>query len=241
MGQQNPPHKHCKADPSESDDDELDAPYNGHCDQTVEDPKCFNGAPNIIKEMEFKKRACWMGKWFAHHYSAWVSRFSMRELESYQPGGVGHAGQDEAVSPVPMLYHTFRCFQIPDDEWRSSSFSSPVQFHPVSKRVSLTSLEFRLGLRRFRYEIVSTLRTHAIRIFDITDIRTIDDRDASKQVEALHTQNAFLYAQGDSRPMERYLRSDCILRVGSLTRCTQQAQNCPLGPSCGSFGPSCTR
>jgi len=81
----------------------------------------------------------------------------------------------------------------------------------------LMSFEFRLGLRRFRYEVVSTLRAHAIRVFGITDILTIDDRDASPQVTALGDDNAFLYAQGDADPMERYLRSDCIVKASRFT------------------------
>ena len=77
--------------------------------------------------------------------------------------------------------------------------------------------EFRLGLRRFRYEVVSTLHTHAIRIFRITDVLTIDDRWMSSQIAALSEENAFLYAQGDAGPMERYLRSDYIGTGGCFT------------------------
>jgi len=81
------------------------------------------------------------------------------------------------------------------------------------------SFKFRLGLRRFCYEVVSTLRAHAIRIFGLTDILTIDDRDTSPQVIALCDGKAFLYAQGDADPMERYLRSDCIIKAGCSTDC----------------------
>lgn len=42
---------------------------------------------------------------------------------------------------------------------------------------------------------------------------TIDDRDESEQVAALHKEDSFLYAGGDSRRMERYLRSDCVVKV----------------------------
>ena len=97
-------------------------------------------------------------------------------------------------------------------------------FPSISHGVCLTFFKFRLGLRRFRYEIVSTLRTHAIRIFGITDITTIDDRSISAEVAALHPNNNFLYAQGSSRPMARYLRSDCILKAGPSSYYVHQTQ-----------------
>ncbi|KAF9643999.1 hypothetical protein BDM02DRAFT_3132039 [Thelephora ganbajun] len=46
-----------------------------------------------------------------------------------------------------------------------------------------------------------------------------DDHDASAQVAALHQQNKFLYAQGDSGPMEWYLRSNCIVKGGPFALC----------------------
>ena len=91
-------------------------------------------------------------------------------------------------------------------------------------RVFLMSSKFRLGLRRFCYEIVSTLRTHAIHIFSITDITTINDRSTSAQVAALHPNNNFLYAQGSSCAMAWYLRSDCILKASPSAYCVHQTQ-----------------
>ena len=81
----------------------------------------------------------------------------------------------------------------------------------------LISFKFWLGLRRFRYKVVLTLHTHTIRIFSITDVPTIDNCDTSPQIAALGDKNVFLYAQGDAGPMERYLRSDCIVKGGRFT------------------------
>ena len=113
------------ADSEDSDNARPDQRYTGHCDLEVEQQDCFN--PDMVREMEFEDRAIWMGKWFAHHYAAWVSSLSMRELENYQPNQA-RGEQDPTVSPVEMLFHTFRRFQVPEDEWRSPLFSSPVCF-----------------------------------------------------------------------------------------------------------------
>ena len=67
---------------------------------------------------------------------------------------------------------------------------------------------------------------------------TIDDRNTSAQVAALHAQNKFLYAEGNSRSMEWYLRSDCILKVSLLAHCIFQTLSHSPGPSCCSFGTS---
>ena len=57
---------------------------------------------------------------------------------------------------------------------------------------------------------------NAIRIFGISDIMTINDRGNSATVTELLNKNKFLYAKGDARRMERYLRSECILKGSPL-------------------------
>lgn len=167
--------------------------------------------------METNECAIWLGKWFAHHYAPWVSEFNMKELETYELPDEDSLTQDQCVGLLPHLWWTFHRFRILEDEWRSPSFCSPVRYVSISQAMILMPLEFWLGLRRFRYKIVSTLHTHAIRIFHITDVLTLDDRWMSQQITALGKENAFLYAQGDSGPMERYLRSDSIATGGCFT------------------------
>ena len=104
----------------------------------------------------------------------------MKELENYEDNE--QVVRDTKVGPLTMLSWTFRRFRLPENEWRSPAFCAPVWHSLFQSEISLTSLQFRLGLRRFRYEVVSTLRMHAIRIFSITDIMAIDNRDASAQV-----------------------------------------------------------
>ena len=74
--------------------------------------------------MEFKERAIWLGKWFAHHYAAWVSEFDMKELENYEDND--QVVRDTKVGPLTMLSWTFRCFRLPENEWRSLAFCAPV-------------------------------------------------------------------------------------------------------------------
>lgn len=105
------------------DDPKVDPRYTGCTDRNPEDdPDCYD--PEIIKKMELEERAVWMGKWFAHHYAPWVSAFSMIELERYDIDGI--TGRDTMTTPLPALYWTFRRFQLPEDEWRSPGFCSPV-------------------------------------------------------------------------------------------------------------------
>ena len=89
-----------------------------------EDTDCVD--PDTIKDMELEERALWLGKWFAHHYGAWVSEFDMKELENYD----WNEGilRDQVVSPVAMVYWTVCRFRVPENEWRSPQFSSPVRF-----------------------------------------------------------------------------------------------------------------
>lgn len=133
MDRQRDPPREREVGPGEPENAQLDPRYPGHCDQAAEDPECF--VPEIVKDMEREERATWLGKWFAHHYGAWVSILNMRELENYQPGQ-GQAEQDPAVSPLPMLHYSFRRFQIPDDEWRSPSFCAPVWSPLLKNRCS---------------------------------------------------------------------------------------------------------
>lgn len=77
------------------------------------------------------------------------------------------------------------------------------------------------GARSLRSEVVAALKTHALTIFEITDIPADkffdeDARDQSAQLEALRHSNTFLYAKEETVPgdnMARYLRSECIARV----------------------------
>jgi hypothetical protein len=97
----------------------------GRCDLGIEvDPACFD--PEAVKEMEFEERAIWLGKWFALHYAAWVSEFDMKELENYEINV--ETLRDVVVGPLAMLCWTFRRFRLPDIEWRSPMFCSPVQY-----------------------------------------------------------------------------------------------------------------
>ena len=56
--------------------------------------------------MEFKDQAIWLGKWFAHHYTAWVLEFDMNELENYDIS-VESALRDSVVGLLPMFCQTF--------------------------------------------------------------------------------------------------------------------------------------
>ncbi|KAF9787453.1 hypothetical protein BJ322DRAFT_724064 [Thelephora terrestris] len=173
---------------------EADPQYTGGCEKELENNDCSD--PDEINKMEFEDRAIWLGKWFAHHYAAWVEDFEMKELQSYPTSSSVGIQRAINVGPLPMLECTFARFRLLEDEWRSPSFCSP----------------FRLGLRRFRNEVVSTVRMHAIRIFGITDIVTIDHRDESQQVTALYTDNKFLYEHGNTGSIGDFMRSDCLVK-----------------------------
>ena len=56
--------------------------YTGRCERSHEADDCPD--PEAVKEMETDERAIWLGKWFGHHYAAWVSKFDMKELETYE-------------------------------------------------------------------------------------------------------------------------------------------------------------
>lgn len=121
-------------DTSEPESDHEDAEnvktatrYTGRSDQIAEDPECSD--PEAIKGMQFSDRAMWLGKWFAHHYAAWVSEFDMKELETYERNE--QTIRDAGVSPVAMLWWTFRRFRIPEVEWRNPVFCSPVRGYPA--------------------------------------------------------------------------------------------------------------
>ncbi|KAF9789539.1 hypothetical protein BJ322DRAFT_1018158 [Thelephora terrestris] len=164
------PHPEVLGEPPEVEYDhenmQTDPRYTGGFERNLENQECSD--PDAIKEMECEERAIWLGKWFAHHYAAWVEDFELKELETYET--------------------------LPMETQRDTSF--------------------RLGLRRFRNEVVSTLHTHAIRIFSITDIVTIDERDQSTQVAALRLNYTFLYGHGNVGLIEEFMRSDCMaLRV----------------------------
>jgi len=115
-----PPEDEFEEDP---DDPKVDPRYTGCTDNKLEDnPDCYDS--EAIKEMEFEQRAIWLGKWFAQHYAAWVSAFSMKELECYDIDE--ETARDVVTTPLPALYWTFHRFQLPEDEWRNPAFCSPV-------------------------------------------------------------------------------------------------------------------
>ena len=200
-------------------------------------PNEDNVDPNTIKQMEIEEQAVWLGKWFGLQFFAWTSKFDMKRLETYFYDPEEEQGQLDGV--VPAMWWTFGLFQISGDVFRNPLFHAAVQCCSLSNtETPLTSFKFRLGLRRFRYEVVSTLHTHALRIFGITDIVTINKRNESPQVAALRDNNQFLYAQGTSDPMERYLRSECIVKGGPIAICICQILSDSLGTSCHSARPS---
>ena len=221
----------------EDDSPRMDPRYTGSCDTKPEDPECVD--PDILKRMEFEERAVWLGRWFALHYAPWVSDFNLKELGGYEMNE--GTLRDSVVSPLPALCWTFRRFRLPDDEWRSPMFRSPVWYYLFYTETPLTPLEFRVGLRRFRSDIVSTLRAYAINIFGISDIRIIDDRRSSTQVAALIKDDAFLYAQGNARRMDRYLRSECILKGSPQDYPVQPTLNYSVGTLCCSDRSRCTQ
>lgn len=194
----------------EDDNPRMDPRYTGSCDNKPEDIECVD--PEVPKKMELEERAVWLGRWFVLHYTPWVSEFDMKELGGYEMNK--ETLRDSVVGPLAALCWTFRRFRLPDDEWRSPTFCSPVQYSLFHTETPLMSLKFREGLKRSRSDIVATLHAHAIRIFGISNIAIIDDRNTSKEVAMLAENNEFLYAQGNARPMQRYLRSECILKGG---------------------------
>ena len=105
----------------------VDPRFTGRCDTMLENSACD---PEVIKEMEFEEQAIWLGKWFAHHYAAWVSKFDMKELETSENNDEWK--RDLVVGPVEALRWTFRRFLIPEDEWRNPMLCSPVWCSPLS-------------------------------------------------------------------------------------------------------------
>jgi len=55
----------------------MDPRYTGKSDNKLEAPECFD--PEVVEGMEFEAWAIWLGKWFAHHYAAWISGFNIVE------------------------------------------------------------------------------------------------------------------------------------------------------------------
>ena len=108
----------------EVDNPKLDSRYTGICDKEPEDPECLNS--DVIKKMEFRQRAMWLGRWFGLHYAAWVEDFDMKELRSYEMNE--ETLRDSLVGPLAALCWTFRRFRLPDNEWRGPAFCSPVQY-----------------------------------------------------------------------------------------------------------------
>ena len=131
-------HDSPQVDPEDPENLKLDSRYAGDWNLTIEDPECFN--PDIVKQMEFEDRAIWLGKWFAHHYAPWVMEIYLREMQTYK-ADKGDPHQDSVVAPVKMLHHTFYRFQVPENEWRSPSFCSPVCFLPSQTNSSTHLLQ----------------------------------------------------------------------------------------------------
>ena len=212
----------------EDNDPKMDPRYTGSCDHKPEDPECVD--LDIVKKMEFEERAIWLGRWFALHYTPWVSEFDMKELAGYEMNE--ETLRDSLVGPLPALCWTFRRFRLPDDQWRSPMFHSPVRYSLFYAETPLIPPKFREGLKRFRSDIVSTLHNYAIRIFGISDITGFENRSNSMQVAALAKNNSFLHAQGDTRSMGRYLRSECILKGRPQAYPVQPTLNYSVGAPC---------
>ena len=101
---------------------EPDPRYTGHCE--VWDVTGYID-PEVVKEMEAEERAIWLGKWFGLQYAAWVSKFNMKELETYEINL--DEQRDKLVGAVPQLMWTFRRFRVLEDEWRSPLFHTAVR------------------------------------------------------------------------------------------------------------------
>lgn len=105
----------------------------GVCDTSPTDEESIN--PDAIREMEFDEQATWLGKWFAHHYAAWVSEFDMKQLQTYWVAPMNKERErDRHVTPLIMLSLTFGRFRLPQDEWQSPSFASPVRLSPIFEK-----------------------------------------------------------------------------------------------------------
>jgi len=85
--------------------------------------------------------------------------------------------------------------------------------------------QFQSGARAFRSEVVGNLKKDALSIFQITDIPSdqfldADARAESAQLAALREDNEFLYATKEAMPdslrIERYLRSESLIRVSCI-------------------------
>ena len=123
----------------------MDPRYTGYGDPTFEANDCVD--PDVVKEMEIEEQAIWLGKWFGHHYAAWVSGFNMKELETYETNMANAMKRDMLVDPVPSLWWTFHRFWIPEDEWRSPLFHPPVQYYSLLElRFPSRPLSFGLAL-----------------------------------------------------------------------------------------------
>src|SRR5882757_8554239 len=109
----------------------LDTHYAGVCEYGLEDEDCPD--PDVIKEMVLEERATWLGKWFGHHYAAWVSEFDMKELETYE-SHFENILRDSVVGPLPSLMWTFYRFRVPEDEYRDPLFHSPVSMASLSQK-----------------------------------------------------------------------------------------------------------
>ena len=86
----------------------------------------------------------------------------------------------------------------------------------------MVTQQFQSGARSFRSEVVGNLKKDALLIFQITDMGNnlfldAGARAASAQLAALREDNEFLNATEEAMPgslqVERYLRSECIVRV----------------------------
>lgn len=221
----------------DDDDPKLDPRYTGGADFKPEDPECFD--PDVLKGIESEYLGTWLGKWFAHHYAAWVSKFYMTELKNYEINK--ETSRDSVTTPLPMLCWTFRRFRLQDTTWRDPLFGEAVRHYLFQTEKPLTSSKFRKGLKRFRSEVVSSLRACATSIFGISDIEDIEDRGASAQVAALCEENEFLYAQGNTVRINRYLRSECILKGCLIAYPVQQTLSHYIGAPCCSVGSRCTQ
>lgn len=152
----------------EDADPKMDPRYTGKFEDKPEDPECLD--PEVLEEMSAHARAVWLGRWFAQHYGPWVTELEMEGLATYELNP--KTLRDSMVGPLPQLYWTFRRFCLPETVWRKPPFWCSVRCSVFQTESPLTPFKFRMGLKRFRSEVVSTLHTYATRIFGISDITT---------------------------------------------------------------------
>ena len=109
----------------------ADPHFTGCCSPMLKNSPCD---PEVIKETEFEEWAIWLGKWFVHHYAAWVLKFDMKELETSKNNEEWKC--DLVVGLVEALHWTLCHFLIPENKWQMSEIRS---FLPIFSLWTLSS------------------------------------------------------------------------------------------------------